>query len=57
MQVATRYNAAAPSTLVLGPTDDMPEDLRRDFERMGGMIIGEVPGFDEVIKLVRELET
>ena len=31
--------------------------LHRDYERMAGMIIGEVPKFDEVIESVRELET
>jgi Nucleotidyl transferase AbiEii toxin, Type IV TA system len=50
-------DTAAPGTFVLGPTGDMLADLRRDYERMAGMIIGEVPMFDEVIESVRELET
>jgi hypothetical protein len=49
-------DTAAPGTFVLGPTGNMLSDLRRDYERMAGMIIGEVPGFDEVIESVRELE-
>lgn len=49
-------DTAAPGTLV-GPTGDMLAALRRDYERMAGMLIGELPGFDEVIESVRELET
>jgi hypothetical protein len=49
-------DTAIPGTFVLGPTDDMLADLRRDYERMAGMIIGEVPGFNEVIESIRELE-
>jgi len=48
-------DTAAPGTYVLGPTD-MLADLRRDYERMAGMIIGAVPEFDEVIQSVREVE-
>jgi hypothetical protein len=49
-------DTAAPGTFTLGPTGDMLADLRRDCERMAGMIIGAVPEFDEVIQSVRELE-
>jgi hypothetical protein len=49
-------DTAAPGTFVLGPTGNMLADLRRDYERMAGMIIGEVPGFDEVIESVHKLE-
>jgi hypothetical protein len=50
-------DTAAPGTFALGPTAGMLTDLRRDYQQMAGMIVGEVPGFDEVIKSVRELET
>jgi hypothetical protein len=40
----------------LGPTGDMLADLRRDYERMAGMIIGAAPESDEVIQSVREAE-
>jgi hypothetical protein len=46
----------APGTFTLGPSGDILTDLRRDYERMAGMIIGAVPEFDEVIQSVRELE-
>lgn len=31
-------------------------DLRRDYERMAGMIIGPVPAFENVIESTRALE-
>jgi hypothetical protein len=37
----------APGAFTLGPTGDMLADLRREYERMAGMIIGAVPEFDE----------
>ena len=40
-------DTAAPGTYTLGTTGDMLADLRRDYERMAGMIIGAVPEFDE----------
>lgn len=49
-------DTAAPGTFVLGPTEDMLADLRRDYERMAGMIIGAVPESDEVTQSVREVE-
>jgi hypothetical protein len=49
-------DTAAPGTFTLGPTGNMLADLRRDYERMAGMIIGDVPEFDDVIQSVRELE-
>ena len=36
---------AAPGGFSLAPTDQMLADLRRDYVRMAGMIIGEPPGF------------
>jgi hypothetical protein len=40
---------AAPGTFSLTATEVMLEDLRRDYLRMAGMIIGAPPGFDEVM--------
>ena len=37
------------------PTDEMLEDLRRDYGRMAGMIIGDAPGF-EVVASIAALE-
>ena len=47
---------AAPGTLSLTPTDEMLEDLRRDYGRMAGMIIGDPPGFSEVMASIAALE-
>jgi hypothetical protein len=37
-------------------TDAMLGDLRRDYARMAGMIIGAAPDFDQVIASVADLE-
>jgi len=42
-------NRAAPGTFSLSVTDAMLGDLRRDYIRMAGMIIGEPPEYDQVI--------
>lgn len=47
---------ACRGTFTLAPTDGMIDDLARDYKRMAGMIIGEIPPFEEVIDSVRELE-
>jgi hypothetical protein len=47
---------AAPGTFSLTATEAMVEDLRRDYLRMAGMIIGAPPGFDEVMASVAALE-
>ncbi len=47
---------ATPGVYSLTPSDQMIEDLRRDYGRMAGMIIGDPPGFDEVIASIAVLE-
>jgi len=47
---------AAPGSFSLTPTNEMIEDLRRDYSRMAGMIIGDAPEFDEVIASIGALE-
>jgi hypothetical protein len=47
---------AAHGTFSLAPTDAMVDDLRRDYARMAGMIIGEPPEFDDVMASVAALE-
>jgi hypothetical protein len=49
-------DTASPGTLALTPTDGMLEELRRDYARMAGMIIGDVPRFEHVIDSIRDLE-
>ena len=50
-------NSAAPGTFSLTPTEGMIGELRRDYGRMAGMIIGDAPGFDEVMASIGALET
>ena len=40
---------ANPGSFSLMPAEEMIEDLRRDYSRMAGMIIGDPPEFDEVM--------
>jgi len=49
-------DGATRGTFALRPTDQMIEDLRRDYGRMAGMIIGEPPGFEEVMRSIAELQ-
>jgi hypothetical protein len=43
-------------TFSLSPTDAMFGELRRDYARMTGMIIGAPPDFDEVMASVAAVE-
>jgi hypothetical protein len=47
---------ARPGSFALGPSEGMVRELRRDYERMTGMIIGPAPGFENVIQSIRALE-
>jgi hypothetical protein len=49
-------DTAVPGTFSLTPNATMIEDLRRDYTRMAGMIIGPPPAFDEVLASVAALE-
>jgi len=50
-------DTAAPGTLSLSPIDEMTEELRRDYGRMAGMIIGNAPSFEDVMESIISLET
>ena len=47
---------AEPGTYSLRPSDAMIDDLRRDYGRMAGMIIGPAPAFDDIIESIISLE-
>ena len=47
---------AHPGSFALSPNEGMVGDLRRDYERMAGMIIGAAPAFESVMESVRTLE-
>jgi hypothetical protein len=48
--------SAVPGTFSLIPSVRMLADLGRDYDRMAGMIIGDPPGFDDVMASVAILE-
>ena len=48
---------AHPGTFSLRPSKEMVGDLRRDYDRMAGMIIGEIPRFGAVMESVGTLES
>jgi len=50
-------DTATPGTLTLAPSTAMLDDLRRDYARMAGMIIGPPPAFDDVLASVAALES
>jgi len=49
-------DTATHGTFSLSPIDSMAEELRRDYGRMVGMIIGPAPGFEEVMASIASLE-
>lgn len=48
-----RLDLACRGAFTLTPTGSMLEDLAADYNRMGGMIIGEIPRFEDVIESIR----
>jgi Nucleotidyl transferase AbiEii toxin, Type IV TA system len=48
---------AVPGTFALMPQGDMLERIRTDYTAMSGMIFGEIPGFEQIIQSVNDLET
>lgn len=51
-----RLDLARRGAFTLTPTESMLEDLAADYNRMGGMIIGEIPRFEDVIESIRAVE-
>jgi hypothetical protein len=51
-----RLQDAVPGQFALTPPHGMLAALRRDYERMAGMIFGPVPDFDLVIRSIESFE-
>ena len=51
-----RYDLAHPPTLMLYPNAERIQDLREDYRRMEGMIFGQAPVFDTILKTLQELQ-
>jgi hypothetical protein len=49
--------SAVPGEFALTPTQGMLDALRRDYERMAGMIFGPVPDFGAVVHSIESFET
>lgn len=47
---------AEPGTLKIQPSDDMKPSLLRDYQRMSGMIFGDVPAFEDILVAISTLE-
>jgi len=47
---------ARPGSFRIVPSSEMVDALRRDYQAMQGMIFSEVPGFDDVLETVKQLE-
>jgi len=50
------YDLAAIGTLRLAPRPESLDVLARDFEQMQMMIFGEIPDFDDMMAVIKELE-
>ena len=51
-----QYELARPGSLRLVPKTERLAALERDYKNMGVMLFGEPPGFNEIIKVLAELE-
>jgi hypothetical protein len=47
---------ATPGTFGIVPADGMLDPLKADYEKMAGMIFGEIPPFDDIIGRIAEAE-
>jgi hypothetical protein len=55
-QAWKKYGEAQPGSFRLLPTGKLLDDIRRDYERMKGMIFGDAPAFNEVVNQIGQLE-
>jgi len=51
------YETARPGTFRLLPAADRVETLRRDYHDMETMIFGDAPGWDDIVRELKHLET
>ena len=52
-----RYDLAKIGTLKLVPPDYSLDAIRKDYANMAGMIYGEIPTFNDLMKYIAEIET
>jgi predicted nucleotidyltransferase component of viral defense system len=51
-----KYEEARIGTLRILPAEELKDALRQDYRNMSGMFFGEYPTFDEIIKIISQLE-
>ncbi len=51
-----KLDEAVPGSMRLIPMDDLKTALESDYQDMQGMMLGEPPTFDEIVKAITELE-
>jgi len=47
---------AVPGTLKVSPSDEMKAALLEDYQKMGGMIFGDIPDFEQILAAIAEIE-
>ena len=52
-----KLEEARPGSFHLSPQDELATLLARDYEAMQGMILGEVPPFEDILQAIADLET
>lgn len=51
-----KLDEAVPGSMRLIPMDDLKTALESDYQAMQGMMLGKPPAFDEIVKIISELE-
>lgn len=51
-----KYDEACPGGFLIVPAEQLLEDIRRDYEKMVSMVLGDAPPFNDVIDQIGELE-
>jgi hypothetical protein len=49
--------SALESSYAIMPTAGMVDELKRDYQAMMGMVIGEIPEFSEVLSAIKKIES
>jgi len=52
-----KYEDAVPASLKIYPNPHLIELLKRDYKQMEGMLFGDIPSFDLIMKSIKDFET
>ncbi len=53
----SKFEEAVPGTFKLYPNKECIKTLKEDYEDMKKMIYGDIPSFEEVLTVIKQLET